>query len=93
MVNHDPWRTSWSRHPRSASPTASCVTETPELLPEFVQGWFLLQDSGLDTAEKNMVGVATPQKPIAQKLRNQWVDDDLCRRDQGGRSTAMDDLR
>ena len=26
-----------------------------QLLPDFVQGWFLLQDAGLDTSEKNMI--------------------------------------
>ena len=90
--SHDSWRTSWPRPTRSASTTVSWVTETPELLPEFVQGWFLLQDSGLDTAEKNMV-IATlggdySLNRVAQELRNQWVDDDLRRRDQGGRSTG-----
>ena len=90
--SHDSWRTSWPRPARSASTTASWVTEAPELLPEFVQGWFLLQDSGLDTAEKNMVIAALggdySLNRVAQELRNQWVDDDLRRRDQGGRSTG-----
>ena len=90
--DYEPWRSSWSRTTRPASTTASWVTEAPELLPEFVQGWFLLQDSGLDTAEKNMVIAALggdySLSRVAQELRNQWVDDDLRRRDQGGRATG-----
>ena len=90
--DYEPWRSSWSRSTRPTSTTASWLTEAPELLPEFVQGWFLLQDSGLDTAEKNMVIAALggdySLTRVAQELRNQWVDDDLRRRDQGGRGTG-----
>ncbi|OLP95919.1 hypothetical protein AK812_SmicGene21911 [Symbiodinium microadriaticum] len=57
-----------------------------ELLPEWVQGWYLLQDAGLTTNERNMVFTAlkgdfSVQK-VAQELRNQWSEQDLKRRDQ-----------
>ncbi|CAE7406995.1 RE2, partial [Symbiodinium sp. KB8] len=57
-----------------------------ELLPEWVQGWYLLQDAGLTTNERNMVFTAlkgdfSVQK-MAQELRNQWSEQDLKRRDQ-----------
>lgn len=88
------WRNSSSRTASYVSGDAAWVSQAPELLPEFVQGWFLLQDSGLDTNEKNMVIAALggdySLPRVAQELRNQWVDvdDDLRRRDQGGRSTG-----
>ena len=62
------------------------------LLPDFVQGWFLLQDSGLETSEKNLILAALKGEcsfdRVAQELRNQWSEDDLKRRDQGGRSVS-----
>ena len=67
-----------------------------QLLPDFVQGWFLLQDANLETSEKNMILAALKgfsSARVAQELWNQWNDDDL-RRDQGGRASAwtVDDL-
>ena len=63
-----------------------------ELLPDFVQGWLLLQDAGLETSEKNMVTAALKNdysvSRVAQELRNQWVDDDLRRHDQAGRMSG-----
>ena len=63
-----------------------------QLLPDFVQGWFLLQDAGLDTNEKNMIQSALKNDyrfhRVAQELRCQWNDEDLRKRDQGGRATA-----
>ena len=48
----------------------------PELLPDFVQGWYLLQDSGLDQSERNIVLTALngnfSVQRVAQELRNQW---------------------
>lgn len=103
----DPWQgwhgygstwSSWSwtrdRHHESAAPTTGSASQwrNPELLPSFVQGWFLLQDSGLEAGERNMIMAALKDdfsvEKVAQELRNQWVDDDLHRRDQGGRSSA-----
>eukprot|EP00435_Cladocopium_sp_Y103_P060501 s1320_g22.t1 len=64
----------------------------PELLPDFVQGWFLLQDAGLETAERNLVLAALKNDfsvlRVAQELRNQWGDEDLRRRDMSQRGAA-----
>ena len=67
-------------------------SQGPELLPDFVQGWFLLQDSGLDTNERNMVMAALrndfSSARVAQELRNQWNDEELRRHDQQHRGSA-----
>ena len=94
------WR-DWDYGSRSQSQWEDPHREEPcpDLLPSFVQGWFVLQDSGLDAQEKNMVLAALKSdfsvEKVCQELRNQWVDDDL--RDSSGRgaawfsSTASDD--
>ncbi|CAE7205299.1 unnamed protein product [Symbiodinium sp. CCMP2592] len=57
----------------------------PQLVPEFVQAWMLLQDAGLDPQEKNTVMIATQGQMtlqrVAQELRNQFSDIDLKKRD------------
>ena len=57
----------------------------PQLVPEFVQAWMLLQDAGLDPQEKNTVMIATQGQMtlqrVAQELRNQFSDVDLKKRD------------
>ncbi|CAE7322715.1 unnamed protein product [Symbiodinium sp. CCMP2592] len=57
-----------------------------ELLPEWVQGWYLLQDANLSTNERNMVYTALKGEftviRVAQELRNQWTEGDLKKRDQ-----------
>ncbi|CAK9018632.1 unnamed protein product [Durusdinium trenchii] len=57
-----------------------------ELLPEFLQGWYLLADSGLDSLERNMVQTALQEdfsvQRVAKELRLQWPDEELKRRDQ-----------
>ena len=69
--------------------SSSATGPGPELL---VQGWFLLQDAGLDTSE-NMVmaelknNFATQR--VAQELRNQWSDEDFRRKDQNTRGSIM----
>lgn len=66
--------------------------ETPELIPDFLQGWYLLADSGLDSQEKNLIQTAVGGNyaldRIAQELRTQWPDDELRRRDQQHRHTG-----
>ena len=63
------------------------MEEMPELLPDYVQGWYLLQDSGLSTNEKNIIQTALQGdfslQKVAQELRNQWSGGDLARRDHG----------
>ncbi|CAE7735180.1 RE1, partial [Symbiodinium sp. CCMP2456] len=64
---------------------SSVRTQLPELIPEFVQSWMLLQDAGLEPAERNTVMVATQGdmrlQRVAQELRNHFVDADLKKRD------------
>lgn len=61
----------------------------PGLLLDMIQGWYLLCDAGMDTGERNMILASLKQDfsfhRVAQKLRNQWTDEDLRRRDQAGR--------
>ena len=61
------------------------INSLPELVPEFVQAWLLLQDAGLEPQEKDTVLVAThgdmTLQRVAQELRNQFADGDLKKRD------------
>ena len=91
----DWWHSSghWSSGYSCEAPASSTWTaQEVQLLPEFVQGWLLLQDAGLEVSEKNMILAAIKGDfrldRVAQELRNQWNDDDLRRRDQSGRGTA-----
>ena len=101
--NQDSWGASewtwgswdWSSDSQWRTQQQSSYTwekEVTELIPTFVQGWFLLQDAGLDAQEKNMILTALKDnfsvERVAQELRNQWPDQDLRHKDQSGRSTA-----
>ena len=81
------WSTSWT-----PSENADWNVEAPELLPEYVQGWYLLFDSGLDTNERNMIVAALKgdftMTRVAQELRSQWTDEDLRRRDAANRHSS-----
>lgn len=83
------WSSAWSRQwEEDVTPQGSC----PELLPDMIQGWYLLCDAGLDTGERNMILASLKQdfsfNRVAQELRNQWTDEDLRRRDQSGRNSG-----
>ena len=64
-----------------------------ELLPDYVQGWYLLQDASLDVSEKNIIQTALrgdySLQKVAQELRSQWPEADLKRRDQGARHSSF----
>ncbi|CAE7480578.1 GIP [Symbiodinium sp. CCMP2592] len=51
----------------------------PDLLPDFVQGWYLLHDAGLDHMSRNLVMTALQgdfsYMKVAQELRNQFGDE------------------
>lgn len=83
--DQDWWGHSWWSPSWSPSEDAAWKTEAPELIPDYVQGWYLLFDSGLDTNERNMVVAALKGDftlaRVAQELRSQWTDEDLRRRD------------
>ena len=65
---------------------------TDELLPEFLQGWYMLIDAGLDSTSRNMVQTALKEdyrvNRVSQELRQQWPDDDLKKFDQQNKGTA-----
>ena len=76
---YDSWSWNQSRE------TNASARELPELVPEFVQAWFLLQDAGLEQSEKNLVltaikGEMNLQK-MAQELRTQFPEPELKKRD------------
>ena len=89
----DPWwdYDSWS-HCSWRTDDADWTLEAPEILPDMIQGWYLLGDSGLDTGERNMILAALKQDfsfdRVAQELRNQWPDEDLRRRDLNNRQSG-----
>eukprot|EP00435_Cladocopium_sp_Y103_P051939 s94_g16.t1 len=65
---------------------------TDELLPEFLQGWYLLIDAGLDSTSRNMIQTALKDDyrihRVAQELRQQWPDEDLKKFDHQNKGTA-----
>lgn len=78
------WNTS-----STASTTSQDNPRATELLPTFIQGWYLLMDANLDHAERNLVVTALngnfhPQK-VGQELRNQFPENETRRRDQSRR--------
>ena len=89
------WEDSWWSSGRGYQDRAKQwgSQEAPmELLPEWVQGWYLLQDANLSTSEKNMVLTALKGdlglQKVSQELRNQWAESDLRRRDQNHRPSG-----
>ena len=82
---------SWS-HCSWRTDDADWTLEAPEILPDMIQGWYLLGDSGLDTGERNMILAALKQDfsfdRVALELRNQWPDEDLRRRDLNNRQSG-----
>ena len=97
----DQWDESWwgshqSSHGRPSWPhreEAAWTMETQELLPDFVQGWYLLQDATLGANEKNVVMTALQGNysltKVAQELRNQWPEEELRRYDQVQKQHGM----
>ncbi|CAE7938680.1 unnamed protein product, partial [Symbiodinium sp. KB8] len=62
-----------------------------ELLPDYVQGWYLLHDANLDVSERNILQTALQGnyslQRVAQELRSQWPEADL-RRDNSSRHNS-----
>ncbi|CAE7233778.1 RE1 [Symbiodinium sp. KB8] len=77
---------SWSWSTTSAdNRSESSELGSLELLPAFIQGWYLLTDSNLDHSERNLVVTAlngnfSPQR-VGQELRNQFPEGETRRRD------------
>ena len=80
----------WRNKPETTEPKA-------ELLPSFVQGWYLLQDANLSQTERNMVQTALggcyDVERVAQELRNQWSDHEVKHRDQGRQSGYLGETK
>ena len=73
------WNDNWS------APATQSPMPLIEILPDFVQGWYLLYDSGLSTTERNMIHTAVQGdyslQRVAQELRSQWDEHNLRQRD------------
>ena len=69
------------------------MTDTDELLPDYLQGWYLLADANLDGPARNLVQTALRNNfslsKVAQELRNQWPDDEIKRYDQGHKQAGF----
>ena len=80
------WPDAWHQGSWGQKPAKPLVPKV-ELLPSFVQGWYLLQDANLNQTERNMVQTALggcyDVDQVAQELRNQWSDHEVRHRDQG----------
>lgn len=97
----DPWARSWwwsSNYTYEGTydqgtENEEWLTQTRELLPDFLQGWYLLQDASLDANEKNLIQTAIRGNyglmRVAQELRSQWPEEELKKRDQGARQSGM----
>ena len=91
----DPWKL-WSESWYTATPyqeDEQWTQSTTELLPDYLQGWYLLHDAGLDSHEKNMIQTAVGNTfsttRISQELRAQWPKDELMKRDQAHKHSSF----
>ena len=88
---------SWNGPRGSGSTTAwqggGVASKGVDLLPDWVQGWYLLQDANLTTSERNMIFTAIKGDfgvlKVSQELRNQWSEQDLKRRDQHYKASSF----
>lgn len=59
--------------------------DLPEILPDFIQGWYLFMDSGLEVMERNVLQAELRGdfsiKAVEAVLRKHWTDGDLRKRD------------
>ena len=81
----DPWHSSWGQSERTYDTTEWSRNQLPEILPEFIQGWYLFVDSGLDVMERNVLQAELrgdfKVQAVEDVLRKHWNDADLRRRD------------
>ena len=93
----DRWYNSWSWNSwhddwqRQSANSAADTTEwskgsLPEIIPDFIHGWYLFVDSGLDVMERNALQAELrgdfSVKAVEDVLRKHWGDHDLKKRDQ-----------
>lgn len=91
-MSEAPASNSW-HHSRRESDDEPWKLHTEELLPEFLQGWYLLMDSGLESTERNMIQTALQDdfslQRVSRELRLQWPDEELRRHDQNSRHAGF----
>ena len=75
----------WHHRPQSYDTTEWSQGQLPEILPTFIQGWYLFMDSGLDVMERNVLQAELrgdfSVQAVETVLRKHWHDADLRRRD------------
>ena len=78
-----PSYSSWDWRQRAEQPAA--MEEQVEILPEFVQAWYLLADAGLTTYERNLIHTAVAGDytlaRVSHELRTQHGDHDHRRKE------------
>ncbi|OLP95145.1 Retrovirus-related Pol polyprotein from transposon TNT 1-94 [Symbiodinium microadriaticum] len=86
---------SWTWH-RDRASEAEAAASTIEILPEFVQAWYLLADAGLTTYERNLIHTAVAGEytlaRVSHELRTQHGDVEHRRREQGGQAFMGDEI-
>eukprot|EP00435_Cladocopium_sp_Y103_P056856 s442_g19.t1 len=88
---HDDYHRGWGHgHGWHGSEVTYDTTEwgrgqLPEIVPQFVQGWYLFIDSGLDVMERNVLQAELRGdfgvQAVEDVLRKHWPDAELKRRD------------
>ncbi|CAE7907645.1 unnamed protein product [Symbiodinium microadriaticum] len=87
--------TSWYENQGTwGSYKASPSKTTPvEILPDYIQGWMLLTDAGLDIQERNAIQTALrgefSVQSVATELRAQWPDQELQKRDRNRKHASF----
>ena len=81
------WYDDWYRPSSiSADTTEWSRGSLPEIIPDFIQGWYLFIDSGLDVMERNVLQAELrgdfSVRAVEEVLRKHWTDHDLRKRDQ-----------
>ena len=77
------WRQWWHEPERDTSEWGR--GRLPEILPDFIQGWYLFMDSGLDVMERNVLHAELRGdfgvRAVEAVLRKHWSDSDIKKRD------------
>eukprot|EP00435_Cladocopium_sp_Y103_P049558 s102_g15.t1 len=82
------WNDDWHRRAAhsAADTTEWSKSSLPEIIPDFIQGWYLFVDSGLDVMERNVLQAELrgdfSVRAVEEVLRKHWGDHDLKKRDQ-----------
>ena len=86
------WQPYWPSTSWTRSSTSQVSTASVEIIPDYVQGWFLLLDANLDIHERNVIQTAIQGdfrlQRVAAELRAQWPDTEIARRDRSHRGAS-----